>query len=143
MKIFSLLAFLAVFFAAFPSLAEGVQADKSQLLVPPPMLEPANPDGSRCFFISNKAPYSVTGSLVTNYYETASGIPARAHNNFRLKSGEKQDFCTYGPFYEGARLELVLRTLMPIFSCYTVAQGEIIIMGETVNGKSRTWALCQ
>lgn len=143
MNVLSIVFGLFVLIFTFPAMAGEVQSDKAQLLVPPPMLEPANPDGSRCFVINNKAPYSVTGSLVTNYYETASGIPARAHNNFRLKPGERQDFCTYGPFYEGARLELVLRTLMPIFSCYTVAQGEIVIMGETVDGKSRTWALCQ
>ena len=50
----------------------------------------------------------------------------------------------FGPFYPGERLELVLRTLMPIFSCYTVAQGEILIQGQfKPEGGTKTWVECQ
>lgn len=119
-------------------------SDPSQLLLPPPMIDPANADGSRCFTIWNKAPYSITGSVNTNYYDTAAGTKARANRNFRLAPGGKQNLCSFGPFYPGERLELVLRTLIPIFSCYTVAQGDIIVYGEIKpEGGTKTWANCQ
>lgn len=132
-----------VIFAACPAGAE-VQSDPSQLNRPPPMLEPANPDGSRCFAVWNKAPYTVTGSINTNYYDTAAGTKARANRNFRLAPGEKKELCSYGPFYPGERLELVLRTLVPLFSCYTAAQGDIMIYGQIKpEGGTKTWAECQ
>lgn len=120
-----------------------VQSDNSQLLMPPPMIEPPNPDGSRCFTIFNTAPYTVTGSMVTALYETADATQARQRLNFRLKPKESHRYCSFGPFYPGERLELVLRTLVPVFSCYTVAQGEITIRGEIkASGGSRSWVDC-
>lgn len=123
--------------------AQGVKSDNSQLLTAPIMLDPPNPDGSRCFNIMNTAPYTVTGSMVTALYPTADGTQARQRLNFRLSPKQSHRYCSFGPFYPGERLELVLRTMMPIFSCYTVAQGDIIIKGETNKGVSKTWAICQ
>jgi hypothetical protein len=123
--------------------AQGVKSDPSQLLTPPIMLDPPNPDGSRCFNLWNTAPYTVTGSMVTALYETADATKARQRLNFRLAPKENRRFCAFGPFYPGERLELVIRTLVPIFSCYTVAQGDIIIKGEMTKGVSKTWAECQ
>lgn len=135
--------FAAVFLAAAPAFAQA-KSDPSQLLMAPPMIDPANADGSRCFAVWNKAPYTVTGSINTNYYDTAAGTRARANKNFRLLPGGKQGICTYGPFYPGERIELVLRTLMPIFSCYTAAQGDIMIYGTIKpEGGTKTWAECQ
>src|SRR5688500_3789306 len=130
-------------FWALPAAAQ-VKSDESQLLLNPPMIDPPNADGSRCFTIWNKDPYTVTGSVNTNYYEAADGTRARANRNFRLTPGKKAQICSYGPFYPGERLELVLRTLVPIFSCYTVAQGEILIQGQfKPEGGTKTWVECQ
>lgn len=138
--------FLGPLFLTAPvALAQSgpVRSDDSQLLMPPPMLEPPNPDGSRCFTLVNAAPYTVTGSMVTAPYETADATTARQRLNFRLKPKETHRFCAFGPFYPGERLELVLRTLVPVFSCYTAAQGEITIRGERkAEGGTRTWADC-
>lgn len=122
--------------------AQGVTSDRTQLLAPPIMLDPPNPDGSRCFNIMNTAPYTVTGSMVTALYPTADGTQARQRLNFRLGPKENRRFCSYGPFYPGERLELVLRTLVPIFSCYTAAQGDIVIKGEMTKNGSKTSAIC-
>lgn len=120
-----------------------VQPDQAQLLVDPPMLEPRNPDGSRCFTLVNAAPYTMTGSMVTAPYETADATKARQRLNFRLKPKESHRFCTFGPFYPGDRLELVIRTLVPLFSCYTAAQGEIVLRGEMkAEGGTRSWVDC-
>ncbi len=137
---------LVTLLAVSPAFAQGrpqVKSDNTQLLMPPPMLEPRNPDGSRCFTLFNTAPFTVSGSMVTAIFETADATKSRQRLNFRLKPKESHRYCTYGPFYPGERLELVIRTLVPVFSCYTAAQGEITIRGEMkAEGGTRTWADC-
>lgn len=123
--------------------AAQVKSDPGQLVVPPPMMEPPQADGSRCFTVTNKAPYSVTGSVNTNYFTAANGTRARKNVNFRLAPGARQQICTFGPYYPGNRIELVFRTLMPVFSCYTAAQGDIQVYGKVKpEGGSKTWVDC-
>lgn len=110
-----------------------------------------------CFRVKNTAPYKVYGSFVTDYYTQADGTQARHRSNFRLEEAGATDpsegypldiaeFCSYGPFYPGRKLEMVLRTLLPIFSCMTkVDQGEIIISGyrkDDPMGGTVTTAAC-
>lgn len=138
------LCLLLLVFLVVPALA-GVKPDESQLLVPPPMLEPANPDGSRCFFIHNTAPYTVNGTVLTNYYtDELTGIRSRKISNFRLAPQQKERYCTRGPYYAGTRIGFMLRTIVPVFSCYTVAQGTIEIRGERKpEGGTKSWVDCQ
>ncbi len=94
-----------------------------------------------CFKVRNEAPYKVYGNFVTNYYTAEDGTVARHRSNFRLdepgsidettkEPTDTAEFCSYGPFLPGKKLELVLRTLVPIFSCKTkIDQGEIVIKG--------------
>lgn len=96
-----------------------------------------------CFNVINKAPYTVYGTFVTNTYTADDGTQARHRSNFRLETNYKSEFCTYGPFYEGRKLELVLRTLIPVFSCKTALTRDIIIYGRRKpEGGSDTWAVC-
>lgn len=107
-----------------------------------------------CFEVRNTAPYSVLGSFITDYYPDPSGVEARHRSDFRLEAAGERDkegnyadraeFCTYGPFYEDRKLELVLRTIFPIFSCKTrVDRGEIIIKGRRKpEGGTETEAVC-
>lgn len=109
-----------------------------------------------CFTVRNEAPYKVYGSFVTDYYtDPANGSQARHRSNFRLEEAGAKDpdkgypvdqaeFCSYGPFFPGRQLELVLRTLVPVFSCKTsVELGEIVIKGERKpEGGTKTWAVC-
>lgn len=108
-----------------------------------------------CFTVRNEAPYKVYGSFVTNYYTTETGSKARHRSNFRLdepgsvddetkEPSDRSEFCTYGPFLPDRKLELVLRTLVPIFSCKTkIDQGEIVIKGfRKPEGGTDTYAEC-
>ena len=98
-----------------------------------------------CFSLVNRAPYTVHGTLITNYYETQSGMMARHRANFHLETNETNEFCSSGPFYgvENNQLKLVLRTIVPIFSCDFIPQGEIIIYGKHLEeGGTKTWAEC-
>ena len=96
-----------------------------------------------CFNVINNAPYTVFGTFITNIYTAEDGSKARHRSNFRLEAGFKSEFCTYGPFYEGRKLELVLRTLIPVFSCKTGINGDIMIYGrKKPEGGTDTWAVC-
>ncbi len=108
-----------------------------------------------CFILRNEAPYKVYGSFSTDYYTRADGVRARHRSNFRLEEAgttdEKEgypldaaEFCSYGPFYPDRKLDLTLRTLVPIFSCKTrIDQGDIIIQGHRKpEGGTETKALC-
>jgi hypothetical protein len=108
-----------------------------------------------CFVIRNEAPYKVYGSFITDYYTAENGSKAKHRSNFRLdepgstdpatnEQTDRSEFCTYGPFLPDRKLELVLRTLVPIFSCKTkIDQGEIVIKGyRKPEGGTDTYAEC-
>lgn len=108
-----------------------------------------------CFKVRNEAPYKIYGNFGTDYYVAEDGTRARHRSNFRLEeagakdpqTGEAADaaeFCSYGPFYPDRKLELVLRTLVPIFSCKTkIDQGEIVVKGyRKPEGGTNTYAEC-
>lgn len=111
-------------------------------------------DDPICFKVRNEAPYKVYGNFVTDYYMRDDGIKARHRANFRLEEpgsldreghpADQAEFCSYGPFLPDRKLEMVLRTLLPIFSCKTrVDMGEIVIKGRFRDeGGTETWAVC-
>lgn len=97
-----------------------------------------------CFRIVNRAPYTVIGAINGNYDTLPSGQKVRRNRNFRLFTGESTEMCTTGPYYEGGRVELVIRSLVPLFSCFTLPTGEIPIYGQRLpEGGTRTWAECR
>ena len=107
-----------------------------------------------CFSVRSEAQHKVFGRIATEKYIRPDGIKTRHRFNFRLdpagsldENGQPTDraeFCSYGPFFEGRKLDLTLRTLVPIFSCKTrIDQGEIIITGErNAEGSLVTKAHC-
>lgn len=109
---------------------------------------------SICFSVRNTASYKVFGSFVTDLYTEADGTKARHRSSFQLDAAGSKDekghasdhaeFCSYGPFFEGRKLELTLRTLIPIFSCMTrIDAGEILIQGKMKpDGGTDTSAVC-
>ncbi len=121
-----------------------------------PVLAPAQEILSEpvCFMLRNEAPYKVYGNFATDYYTATDGTKARHRSNFRLDEpgsvdeqgypADRAEFCSYGPFYPDRKLEIVLRTLVPVFSCKTkIDQGEIVIKGfRKPEGGAKTWAEC-
>lgn len=94
-----------------------------------------------CFTIRNSADFTMYGNLGTDYYTTPDGVQARHRSNFQLFAAgsvdedgypsDRAEFCSYGPFFEGRKLELQIRTLFPVFSCMTrIDQGEIVLRAE-------------
>jgi hypothetical protein len=135
------LLFLTVFLAV-PAFAQEVPAQ------PDVVSDPV------CFTVKNEAPYKVYGNFITDYYTAPDGSRARHRSNFRLDEPGSKDaegnpadaaeFCSYGPFLPGRKLELVLRTLVPIFNCQTrIDQGPIVIKGfRKPEGGTETYAEC-
>ncbi len=108
-----------------------------------------------CFFLINEAPYKVYGNFGTDKYVRPDGVTTRHRSNFRLEEAgtvheeegyplDRAEFCSYGPFYPDYKLDLTLRTLVPIFDCRTrIDQGPIIIQGRRKpEGGAETKALC-
>ncbi|HRC26453.1 MAG TPA: hypothetical protein PKX87_03375 [Alphaproteobacteria bacterium] len=97
-----------------------------------------------CVTIRNTAPWTALGTLASNSFTAPNGVSAHHRVNFRLKTGEKTQICSKGPFYPGRKHELTLRTLVPIFSCMTkMDAGEIVIKGaHKPEGGTKTWAEC-
>lgn len=72
-----------------------------------------------CGKLVNRSAQTIMGTIATKSQRLPSGDMAAHQENFKLLSGEERELCTTGPFFEGRRLELTLRTLIPLFSCYT------------------------
>ncbi len=136
------IAILTIF--AFPAMAQDVIPGAPDIVSEP-----------ICFTIRNEAPYKVYGSFITDFYTAEDGTRAKHRSNFRLDEPgstdpstneqlDRSEFCTYGPFLPDRKLELVLRTLVPIFSCKTkIDQGEIVIKGyKKPEGGTDTYAEC-
>lgn len=82
--------------------------------------------GPLCGKIVNESGYKIYGSISTPIAGERQGVKARHQASLRLDPGEKLDVCSEGPFYDGQRLELTLRSLFPIFSCKTQIGGRTI-----------------
>jgi hypothetical protein len=108
------------FFLAFPALAQI--PEKS-----PDEREGAYSQKPLCAKILNGSDIALIGTLLTAPQTIESGDKVRHRKNFKLQPGEKADFCATGPFYQGQRLELVLRTAFPVFTCRTKIDREIVL----------------
>lgn len=103
-----------------------------------------------CADLVNESDYTARGTINTAsaVYKDAEdslkdGTRARHSVNFKIDPGEKQQICSTGPFFEGRKVELVLRTLVPVFDCYTSLIAPIVIKSERdADGEFRTWAEC-
>lgn len=79
-----------------------------------------------CGMLVNISKQTIMGSIATAPQALPSGDNVRHRENFRLAAGERKQICAAGPFYEGRRLDLVLRTLLPLFDCKTrIDRGDI------------------
>lgn len=80
-----------------------------------------------CGKLKNRSDQTIMGTMATKQQKLPSGDLVAHQENFKLAAGEEREFCAAGPFFEGRRLELTLRTLIPLFSCYTKIDREIFL----------------
>lgn len=138
-------------FLFFCALALMFQAQTAQAQSGDPFIvtDPVTPeafgeitDSPACFNVLNTAPYTVYGTIKTEEFIRPDGIKTRHRSNFRLESRHQAEFCTRGPFFEGRKIEITLRSLIPLFTCKTKVTGDLIIRGEKTADGTKTWVEC-
>jgi len=109
---------------------------------------PSMPDGEIlpkpiCSALVNRSDVSILGSIVTQKQTIADGTKVAHRDNFKILAGQRKEFCVSGPFFEGRRVEIVLRTVVPLFSCKTKLDKEIFLDSEAVaEGTRKLSATC-
>lgn len=113
------LLFALLVFTAMPAAAQSfdLNAGKEGEVLSSPI----------CSALINRSDQTIMGMIATASQKIASGDMVKHRQNFRLSAGERMEFCSAGPFYEGRRIELVIRTLIPLFSCKTTLNKEIYL----------------
>jgi hypothetical protein len=95
-----------------------------------------------CATLRNAANQQVTGVIKTDAYKFQGQI-RRHEKNFILQDGETVDVCSTGPFYPGYKVELTIRTIMPLFTCKTRLSGEIVLRRKEINNFTALYADCK
>lgn len=133
MKLSIIITLFLFFIALFPKVAIA-QAGQAGEIVQEPI----------CFILLNEAEQTVFGAIRTDAYTNPDGSKSRHTSNFRLEAAgtmneegtfpvDRAEFCSYGPFFEGRKLELTLKTLFPVFDCKTnVESGPVVITRKEI-----------
>lgn len=111
-----------------------------------------------CFTVRNTADHKIYGEFRTDYVTDDDGQKIHHSGSFRLEAAgtthpekdyplDRSEFCSSGPFFPGRQLELVLRTMFPVFSCKTnIESGEIVIHSKKQKKDgveiTKMWATC-
>lgn len=90
-----------------------------------------------CTFLTNRSDQAILGSIGLASQTLPSGETITHNENFRLKAGDKRQVCAAGPFFEGRRIRIVLRTVMPLFECKTKIDHEIFLDATPQPGSYR------
>ncbi len=80
-----------------------------------------------CTDLTNRSAQTIIGTITTASQTIDTGDVVKHRSNFRLDAGAKQKICAAGPFFEGRRVALVLRTVIPLFECKTTLEREIFL----------------
>ena len=95
-----------------------------------------------CATLRNAANQEVMGVIKTESFKY-KGQMVRHEKNFDLKDGETAEVCSTGPFFPGYKVELTIRTIMPLFSCKTRLSGEIVLRRREKDGFTDLYADCK
>lgn len=96
-----------------------------------------------CTYLTNRSSQTIMGSIAVMPQKTADGRTVTLEENYRLEAGERHKICALGPFYEGRRVSLVIRTLLPLFECKTKIDREIFLDAkEGAGGFKKLSATC-
>jgi hypothetical protein len=88
-----------------------------------------------CSNLINRSKVTIHGSIETAKQELSDGTEARHVSNFKLAPEEETKICVSGPFYEGRRVGLTIRTLFPLFTCNTKLGQDIYLDATSLTGE--------
>ena len=95
-----------------------------------------------CATIRNSAHQQVMGVIRTESF-IFKGQVTRHEKNFNLQDGETVEVCSTGPFFPGYKVELTIRTIMPLFTCQTRLSGDIFIRSKEQDNATLLYAECK
>lgn len=95
-----------------------------------------------CGTLINSAGQQVMGVIRTETFKY-KGQLARHERNFDLQDGESVEVCSTGPFYNGYKVELTIRTIMPLYTCKTRLSGNIYLRKREQDGITVLYAECK
>lgn len=136
-----ILLIAATFFLTIPALA---QSPSARFTAGAQM-----PDGEVtrqpiCSKLTNRSSVTIQGTITLAPQRLENGDVHQFSDNFKLSPGQRQDLCASGPFYEGRRIDLTIRTLFPLFSCKAALGQEIFLdMEEGPGGTKKYSATCR
>jgi len=93
-----------------------------------------------CGHLINKSSVTIHGTIATRPQVVESGESLTHTLNFKLNPGEKTEICSKGPFYDGQRLDLTIRTLIPLFNCRTRIDRDVHLLMEEDEDGSKTYS---
>ena len=109
---------ILLLFSSFPAMAQPVagEVEEGEIISTP-----------ICTDLTNRSAQTIMGTITTASQTIDTGDVVKHRSNFRLDAGAKQKICAAGPFFEGRRVALVIRTLIPLFECKTTLDQEIFL----------------
>lgn len=88
-------------------------------------------DAPLCLKIHNTIDHEVLGHIETAEYYDDAGKLSWHRSNFRIKEDETKEVCSTGPFFDGYKLRIVIKTLMPLYSCKTEMNRTVTLSNQT------------
>lgn len=76
-------------------------------------------DTPQCVSVHNGTDHEVLGHVETDEYRDDTGNLSWHRSNFRLQANETEQACSTGPFFPGQQLRVVLKTIIPLYTCRT------------------------
>lgn len=95
-----------------------------------------------CATLRNAANQEVMGVIRTESFKYKGQI-VRHEGRFDLQDGETVEICSTGPFYPNYKVELTIKTIMPLFTCKTRLSGEIVLRRRIKDGITDLYADCK
>lgn len=95
-----------------------------------------------CATLRNSANQQVMGVIKTDAFKYKGQI-VRHESTFDLQDGETVVVCSTGPFFPGYKVELTIKTIMPLFSCLTRLSGDIVLRRKEVDRYTQLYADCK
>lgn len=97
-----------------------------------------------CATLRNMTDQTIMGVVRTAPFKVKGGMMQRHEAPFRLEESETAEICSTGPFYDGYKVELIIRTIIPLYSCQTRLSGDIMLRKtETGEGYTKLYADCK
>jgi hypothetical protein len=84
-------------------------------------------DQPLCLVVYNSTDREVVGHVETDAFYDVTGKLSWHRQNFRLDVQKEERVCSTGPFFKGYKLRVVIKTIMPLYSCKTDMNRKITI----------------